>query len=74
MISLLISLRQCTHCIERSIYIIGKCIKSIMDDQEVLNVYGSDDNPLSYMIEPKGSVDIIDKDEETTKEDLEPIL
>ena len=45
-----------------------------MDDQEVLNVYGSDDNPLSYMIEPKGSVDIIDKDEETTKEDLEPIL
>ena len=44
------------------------------DEQEVLDLYGSQDNPLLYMIEPKGSVKIMSKDYKTTKEDLENIL
>ncbi len=44
------------------------------DDSDILELYGCDDNPLSYMIEPKGSVRITSKDDKTTKEDLENIL
>lgn len=44
------------------------------DNNNIQEIYDCDENPLSYMIEPKGSVDIINKDEETTKEDLEHVL
>ena len=44
------------------------------DEQDVLDLYNCDENPLSYMIEPKGSVKITSKDVKTTKEDLENIL
>ena len=41
---------------------------------DILKVYDCDENPLSYMIEPKGSIEIVDKDDVTKKEDLENIL
>ena len=49
---------------------------SVVDDSNnnIKELYDCNENPLSYMIEPKGSVDIIDKDDETTKEDLEHVL
>ena len=40
----------------------------------VQEIYGSDENPLSYMIEPRGSVEITDKNNKIKKEDLENIL
>ncbi|RNJ80179.1 MAG: hypothetical protein D9C04_02325 [Nitrosopumilus sp. B06] len=41
----------------------------------VMAIYGCTDHPLSYMIEPKASIKIIDKnDQEITKEELESIL
>ena len=41
----------------------------------VMALYGCTDHPLSYMIEPKASIKIIDKnDQEITKEELESIL
>ena len=43
-------------------------------NEDIQEIYDCDVNPLSCMIEPKGSVDIIDKDVETTKEDLEHVL
>ncbi len=45
-----------------------------MTEDSIKDIYDCDENPLAYMIEPKGSVDFVDKDYETTKEDLEPIL
>ncbi len=43
-------------------------------DSDVLELYDCDENPLAYMIEPKGSIKITDKDKKTTKEDLENTL
>ena len=40
----------------------------------VLEIYNAEENPLAYMIEPKGSVDYVDKNHVTKKEDLERIL
>ena len=37
-------------------------------------IYDSDENPLAYMIEPKGSVEIADKNTVITRKDLENIL
>ena len=39
-----------------------------------LKIYGCNENPLCYMIEPRGSIEIVDKDDVTKKEDLENIL
>ncbi len=47
---------------------------SSVKDSDILALYDCDENPLAYMIEPKGSVEITDEDSETTKEDLENIL
>ncbi len=41
---------------------------------DICKVYGCDEDPLSYMIESKGSIEIVDKDDVTKKEDLENIL
>ena len=43
-------------------------------EKKVLELYNAEENQLAYMIEPKGSVDYVDKDHVTTKEDLERIL
>ena len=43
-------------------------------DSDILELYGCDESPLAYMIEPKGSVEITDKNHKTKKEDLENIL
>ena len=50
-----------------------------IEDEELTNVvmgiYGCADHPLSYMIEPKASIKIVDKNApEITKEELESIL
>ena len=50
-----------------------QCMKE-SEKSDVLEVYDSDENPLSFMVEPKGEIDIVDKDDETTKEDLEHVL
>ncbi len=42
--------------------------------KEALEVYGCAESPLYYMIESKCTVDIVDKDEDITLEDLELIL
>ena len=46
------------------------------DEKEkvVRDIYNCVENPLSYIIEPKGSIKITDKDDETKKEDLERII
>ena len=44
------------------------------DSNNIKEFYDCNDSPLLCMIEPKGSVDIIDKDDKTTKEDLEHVL
>ena len=48
--------------------------KDSMEKDGIRDIYDCDENPLDYMIEPKGSVDIVDKNYKTTKEDLEHIL
>ena len=40
----------------------------------VKDIYDCEESPLSYIIEPKGSIKITDKDDETKKEDLENII
>ncbi len=50
---------------------------SNMDDEResvVDAIYDCEENPLAYMIEPKGSVKITDKNKKTKKEDLQNIL
>ena len=37
------------------------------ENSDILKVYGCNENPLSYMIEPKGSIEIVDKDDVTKK-------
>lgn len=37
-------------------------------------IYDTDENPLSYMIEPKGEIEIVDKDVETKPEDFKSVL
>ena len=39
-----------------------------------MDIYDCNENPLAYMIEPKGSVEIADKDKKISKEDLENVL
>ena len=41
---------------------------------DVLKVYDSDESPLAYMIEPRGSVTFVDEDHVSKKEDFENIL
>ncbi len=43
-------------------------------DEVIDDIYDCKENPLSYMIEPKITVDIVDKDTKTTTKDLEHIL
>ena len=43
-------------------------------DNLVKEIYGCEENPISYMIEPRGSVEITDKNTEPKKEDFENIL
>lgn len=44
------------------------------DYSGILELYGSDDEPMVYMIEPRGSVRYMDKGEDITAEDLQDIL
>lgn len=44
------------------------------DIEDVLRVWDCDDNPLFYMIEPRGWVRAVDKDHVTKPKDLESIL
>lgn len=51
--------------------------EDMSDDQlekVVQEIYDCEENPLSYMIEPRGSVEITDKNKKIKKEDLENIL
>ena len=41
---------------------------------DVLNVYGCNESPLAYMIESGFSVEFVDKDHVSKKEDFENIL
>lgn len=43
-------------------------------DKDIEEIYDCEDSPLSYMIEPKITVDVVDKDDKVTPEDLEHIL
>lgn len=43
-------------------------------EELVQDIYASDENPLAYMIEPRGSVEITSKGEKVKKEDLDNIL
>lgn len=55
-------------------------VKDKSDDADVKKkklvqeIYGTDENPLSYIIEPRDSIKITDKNHKTKKEDLENIL
>ncbi len=52
----------------------GEDAETAATDSEILEQYGCDENPLAYMIEPKGSVLVTDEDYEMKEEDLENIL
>ena len=43
-------------------------------EEMILSIYNTGENPLSYVIEPKLSIKITDKNDETKKEDLERVL
>ncbi len=42
-------------------------MKADKKDSDIMALYGCDENPLAYMVEPKGSVRITDKDHKTKK-------
>lgn len=44
------------------------------DDLDILELYGCDDDPLDYMIEPGATVKLKGRNEETTVEELQNIL
>ena len=51
--------------------------KNMSDDKLeklVQEIYDADENPLAYMIEPRGSAEFTDKNDIIKKEDLENIL
>lgn len=46
-----------------------------MDEKsEIMKIYDCENSPLRYMIEPRGTIEIVGKDDETRKEDLERLL
>ena len=49
-------------------------MKPTSKNSEIMQLWGCAENPLAYMIEPKGSVEIVGKDHKTKKEDLKNIL
>lgn len=44
------------------------------DYSEILELYGCDDEPMAYMIEPRGTVRYVDENHKTTVEELQNIL
>ncbi len=44
------------------------------DSEEVLGLYKCKESPLHYIIEPRCTVEVTDKDKETTIEEFDPIL
>lgn len=51
-----------------------KVVPSNDEEETIQEIYDCNENPLQYMIEPKGSLKIVDKEHKTKKEDLENIL
>ena len=48
-------------------------VNNTMDaTEDIIAVYGCDEHPLSYMIEPKGSVEIVGSKEKKPTEDIIP--
>ena len=44
------------------------------EKEDISDIWDCEDSPLSYMIEPRGSVEMVSKDHVTKKEDFDNIL